>query len=175
LPNRAKKHDKLRADISLSDDLAQEVLGLKPSEKALARELLKIPSEAMVRHEAMIINEVSLILAEKRTALSVLRTGLAVLVLPISVLSILIAISRYYDPMRVIYLLAPLLGICFVLGVFGIYLIVRSWKRAYSLDHISVNLKRQNAHLNRLLTLMDPEKTGDGEGAHVKPHPPVSG
>jgi uncharacterized membrane protein len=84
-----------------------------------------------------------------------MRTGLNVLVLPASVLSVLIAISRYYDPMRVIYLLAPLLLISLFLSVFGVFLIYRSWRRTVSLDHISLNLKRQNAHLNNILSLMD--------------------
>lgn len=37
--------------------------------------------------DAIVINEVQLLLAEKRTSLSVMRTGIAVLVLPLSVLS----------------------------------------------------------------------------------------
>jgi hypothetical protein len=153
----------MRADIALQDEGEPETISkLAPSERELAKGLLEVPSKASIRHEAMIINEVSLLLAEKRTALSVLRTGLAVLVLPASVLSVLIAISRYYDPMHVIYLLAPLLGISFILSVFGVYLIVRSWKRTVSLDHISLSLKRQNAHLNKLLNLMDEHKREGG-------------
>jgi uncharacterized membrane protein YidH (DUF202 family) len=154
---RNKIH-KLRSEMALLSDTeeAEEAIGrLDADEAAFAEEYIKAPSKSMVRQEAMIINEVSLILAEKRTALSVLRTGLAILVLPMSVLSVLIAISRLYEPSKVIYLLAPLLGICFILGVFGIYLIVRAWRRSISLDLISMSLKRQNAHLNMLLSLMD--------------------
>ncbi|MDR2340224.1 MAG: hypothetical protein LBF40_08880 [Deltaproteobacteria bacterium] len=154
MPDRNQKRTKgLTAELALNEGMPEGIDSLEPGESAFAEGRLQLPSEAMVRHEAMIINEVSLILAEKRTALSVLRTGLAVLVLPTSVLSVLIAISRYYDPLRVMYLLAPLLGLCFVLGVFGVYLIVRSWRKAYSLDLISVHLVRQNAHLDSLLGL----------------------
>jgi uncharacterized membrane protein YidH (DUF202 family) len=115
----------------------------------------EVPSETQVRHESMLINEVSLILAEKRTALSVLRTGLAVLVLPLSVVSILVAVSRYYDPTQVYYLLVPLLGLSLVLAVFGLYLIFRSWHRATALDRISSALKKQNPYLRQLNELID--------------------
>lgn len=109
----------------------------------------------MVRHESMLINEISLILAEKRTALSVMRTGLAVLVLPLSVASVLIAISRYYDPAKVIYLLGPVLGISFLLAIFGLYLIVYSWRRSKNLESISRGLKRQNPQLSKLCDMVD--------------------
>ena len=41
--------------------------------------------------DTIVINEVQLVLAEKRTSLAVMRTGIAVLILPLSVLSVLIA------------------------------------------------------------------------------------
>jgi uncharacterized membrane protein YqjE len=104
----------------------------------------------------MLINEVSLILAEKRTALSVLRTGLAVLVLPLSVVSVLVAVSRMYDPAKVMYLLAPLLGLSVLLAIFGLYLIYRSFKKALSLDRLSQELKKQNPQLRLLAALMEP-------------------
>lgn len=47
--------------------------------------------------DPVIINEVQLLLAEKRTSLAVMRTGIAMLALPLSVISVLIATSKYYD------------------------------------------------------------------------------
>jgi uncharacterized membrane protein YidH (DUF202 family) len=76
--------------------------------------------------DAIAINEVQLILAEKRTSLAVMRTGIAVFALPLSVLSVLIATSRYYDITKVLHFLIPLLLLNSVLVVFGAYLIVRS-------------------------------------------------
>ena len=60
-------------------------------------------------NSALVINEVQMILAEKRTALSAMRTGIAVFALPLSVLSILVATSRYYDVLQVMHLLVPFL------------------------------------------------------------------
>jgi len=63
--------------------------------------------ECEVIPEGIIINEVQLVLAEKRTSLSVMRTGITVFVLPLSVLSVLIATSKYYDVLQVMHLILP--------------------------------------------------------------------
>ena len=65
--------------------------------------------------DAIAINEVQLVLAEKRTSLAVMRTGIAVLALPLSVISVLIATSRYYDIFHVLHFLVPL--VVFNLGL----------------------------------------------------------
>ena len=75
---------------------------------------------------SIVINEVQLLLAEKRTSLSVMRTGIAVLALPLSVISVLIATSKYYDALRVVHFLIPLGVLNLALTVLGVYLIIRS-------------------------------------------------
>lgn len=72
------------------------------------------------------INEVQLILAEKRTSLAVMRTGIAVLALPLSVISLLIATSKYYEIWHVLHFLIPLIVLNLSLIVLGSYLIVHS-------------------------------------------------
>lgn len=119
------------------------------------RAIERLPSSNDVRHESMLINEVTLVLAEKRTALSVMRTGLAILALPISVLSVLIVISRYYDPLKVIYMLGPLLSICVALTILGGYMIIRSLKRISQLNKVVLALKKQNAVLRELCVAMN--------------------
>ena len=76
--------------------------------------------------ESIIINEVQLLLAEKRTSLASLRTGIAIFAIPISVLSFLIATSKYYDVTHIIQLFVPLMIINAALVILGLYLIIRS-------------------------------------------------
>lgn len=121
----------------------------------LSRDLANLPSNAAIRHESMLINEINLVLAEKRTSLSVMRTGLAVLALPLSVFSVLVVISRYYDPLAVMYLLGPLLGLCAALTILGIYLIVKSLGRISQLSRVVLDLKRQNESLRELCGAMN--------------------
>ena len=95
--------------------------------------------------ETTIINEVQLLLAEKRTSLAALRTGIAVIALPLSVMSVLIATSKFYDIVHVIQLLMPVLVLCAALVLLGSYLIIRSIIRLHHHDrHISV-LKREHS------------------------------
>ena len=94
--------------------------------------------------EGIIINEVQLLLAEKRTSLATMRTGITVFVLPLSVLSVLIATSKYYDIVQVMPFIIPLLAICVALVLLGSYLIIRSVIRMRHQDSLIMQLKRKH-------------------------------
>jgi uncharacterized membrane protein YkgB len=94
--------------------------------------------------EGIIINEVQLLLAEKRTSLSTLRTGITVLVLPLSVLSVLIATSEFYNAFQVMPLIMALLIICAALIFLGSYLIIRAIIRIHHHDRLILKLKRKH-------------------------------
>ena len=113
------------------------------------------PSSEDMRRETVLINSVTLLLAEKRTSLSVMRTGLAILALPTSVVSVLIVISKYYEPADVIYLLGPLLALCVFLSILGCYLIAKSIRRINHLSQMVTKLKQRNAHLKGLSMIME--------------------
>ena len=93
------------------------------------------------RGSTIAINEAQLLLAEKRTALAVMRTGIAVLALPLSVLSVLIATSKYYHVLDVLYLIAPLSVLLLTLIVLGAYLIGHSVRRMRRYDHLIREIK----------------------------------
>ena len=95
--------------------------------------------------DTIVINEVQLVLAEKRTSLAVLRTGIAVLVLPLSVLSVLIATSRYYDFIHVLHLMVPLLILSSLLMIFGVYHVVRSIIRMHHYDQLILKIKQKHS------------------------------
>jgi uncharacterized membrane protein YidH (DUF202 family) len=97
------------------------------------------------KFDSIAINEVQVILAEKRTSLSVMRTGIAVLALPLSVMSFLIATSKYYSVPDVLHFLIPLgvLNLCLIF--FGAYLIIRSIIRMKHYDHFINDIKRKHS------------------------------
>ena len=76
-------------------------------------------SKADSELDATILNEVQVLLSEKRTSLSTMRTGIAVFAFPLSVLSILIATSRMYQLQEVMQWLVPLLLLNLGLTVLG--------------------------------------------------------
>lgn len=101
--------------------------------------------------DLMILNEVQLLLSEKRTALSSLRTGIAIFAFPLSVLSVLVATSQAYEPLRVLYWLVPLVVINLGLVGLAIYLIVHSFRRIHRYDRMIQEFKRQHTRLAPLL------------------------
>ena len=98
-------------------------------------------SEEKAVLNSIIINEVQLVLAEKRTSLSVMRTGIAVLALPLSVTSVLIATSKYYNVFQVLHLLIPLGILNLILVIFGAYLIIRSIFRMRHYERVIQEIK----------------------------------
>ena len=95
----------------------------------------------------IVINEIQLLLAEKRTSLAAMRTGIAVFVLPLSVLSVLIATSRYYEIVNVMHLLLPLLGLCAALVILGAYLVIRSIIKIRSEDQHILEIKKRHSRI----------------------------
>ena len=78
------------------------------------------------KFNAIVINEVQLLLAEKRTSLAIMRTGIAVLALPLSVIGLLIATSKYYNIFNVLHLVVPFGILNLGLILLGCYLITRA-------------------------------------------------
>ncbi len=101
--------------------------------------------------DSIAINEVQLVLAEKRTSLAIMRTGIAVLALPLSVTSVLIATSKYYDVLHVIHFLVPLGAINLALIVFGVYLIIRSIIRMRHYDRFIHEIKRKHSIIGEFI------------------------
>ena len=101
--------------------------------------------------DSIAINEVKLLLAEKRTSLAVMRTGIAVLALPLSVLSVLIATSKYYDVLHVLYYLVPLGMLSFVLVVIGGHLIIHSINQMRRYDQLINNIKLKHSVIGEFI------------------------
>ncbi len=87
------------------------------------------------------INDIQLLLAEKRTSLALMRTGIAVLALPLSVLSLLIATSKYYEAVDVLSFLIPLGILLSFLVALGVYLISHSMRRMHHNDALIHKIK----------------------------------
>ena len=95
--------------------------------------------------DSTVFGEIQLLLAEKRTALSSMRTGIAVFALPLSVLSVLVATSKYYDVIRVLHFLLPLLVLNAGLVVLGCYLVFHSVGRIRHYDRLIKELKLRHS------------------------------
>lgn len=108
-------------------------------------------SNANHKLDAVIINEVQLLLAEKRTSLATLRTGLAVLTLPLSVVSVLIVTSKYYDMLHVLPLLIPVVVVSTALTVLGFYLVARAVVRIRHYDQLIAGMKQKYSEIAQFI------------------------
>lgn len=101
--------------------------------------------------DAMHINAVKLILAEKRTSLASVRTGIAIIALPLTVVGLLIATSKYYDVLHVVALLVPLLVVCGALVMLGFYMITKAVVRIHHHDRMVRRIKRKHSGIASLM------------------------
>jgi uncharacterized membrane protein YidH (DUF202 family) len=101
--------------------------------------------------DSVVINEVQLLLAEKRTSLAVLRTGIAVLVLPLSVISVLIATSKYYDISKVLHLIIPLGVLNIILILLGVYLVIESIIKMKGYDYHIQQIKMKYSAISEFI------------------------
>lgn len=93
----------------------------------------------------ILINEVQLILAEKRTSLASLRTGIAVFAIPLSIMGALVATSRYYEIPDVLHLFIVVMVINALLLALGAYLIIRAVIKLRREDRMIADIKRRHS------------------------------
>lgn len=104
-------------------------------------------------NDILTINQIQLLLSEKRTSLSVLRTGIAILALPLSIFSALIATSKYYIIQHVWLLLSFVSLINFFLIGLSCYFIWHSIQQMHRYDALIQRLKIEHPHLKSFVNL----------------------
>ncbi len=109
------------------------------------------PSCSESDSDAVIMDEAKLVLAEKRTSMAMMRTGIAVFALPLSVLSLLIATSRYYDVVHVLYLIIPLAVVNVALLALGTHLVARALRQLRRYDMLINRLKTDHTMIGKFL------------------------
>lgn len=100
----------------------------------------------------LIVEEILVLLQEKRTALRMVRIGISAVIAQISILGFLIATSKYYEWMQVMHLWIPfaLLNLV-VLGVAG-YFIFGSLIQIRRLDRQILRYKSNHGKIAGIMT-----------------------
>lgn len=106
--------------------------------------------EIAVDHK-LVIQEVQLLLAEKRTSFALLRTGVSVALLPLSVWTVLIATSALWNIWDSWWMLTPLMLIAAVLFGLGAYLIGHALHHLAHTDRVLMGLRQSDTLLEDLL------------------------
>jgi len=137
-------------ETSLANLVKEMLLCARPKTENFFNKEYKL-TEDESRVNTIAINEVQLLLAEKRTSLAVMRTGIAVLALPLSLISLLIATSKYYDFLKVLRLLIPLGVLNLCLLILGGYLIIRSIIRMKNYDRYIHEIKLKHSIIGEFI------------------------
>ena len=97
--------------------------------------------------DSLIVEEILVLLQEKRTALRMVRIGISAVIAEITILGLLIATSRYYKWMEVMHLWIPfaLLNLV-VLGIAG-YFIFGSLIHIHRLDRQIIRFKKSHGRI----------------------------
>jgi uncharacterized membrane protein YidH (DUF202 family) len=103
-------------------------------------------------NECSIIDEIQVLLEEKRTSLSVMRTGIAIFIVQMFIFGFLIATSRSYHFLEVMHLTIPFYIINACLMMLAYYLIIFSLIRIRRHDRTITELKKRH---RRVAELMD--------------------
>jgi hypothetical protein len=121
---------------------------------AAVKELAEAPKEEKkqiaVDHK-LVINEVQLLLAEKRTSFALLRTGVSVALVPLSLISLLIATSKLWNVWDVYWILVPLALVLMLLVSLGGYLILHALHHLAHNDRVLIGLRASDTLLEDLL------------------------
>jgi uncharacterized membrane protein YidH (DUF202 family) len=98
------------------------------------------------------LQEIQVILAEKRTSLSLLRTGITIYALPLSVLSFLVVTSKLYEVQDITFLFASLMALVIFLVVLGTFFVYRALSRIHAHDHRIAELRKEHRFLERVIS-----------------------
>jgi uncharacterized membrane protein YidH (DUF202 family) len=106
---------------------------------------------AGLQQRSFVLNELQLLLAEKRTALATMRTGITIFALPLSVVTFLIATSSFYNVFSVLPVLLPLAAVSGGLVLFGLHLIYSAFRTQRWIDRKMDGLRRSDRVVNSLV------------------------
>ena len=102
-------------------------------------------------NERVIIEDIQVLLEEKRTSLMVMRTGIAIFVFQIFIFGFLIATSKFYHFLEVMHMSIPFYIINACLMVLAYYLIITSLIRTRRYDRIITELKKKHRRISGLI------------------------
>jgi len=112
------------------------------SHKDLAKAILQ---------KSLLINEVQMLLSEKRTSLSSMRTGIAINAIPLSLLVLMVTMSKYYEVSEMVWEIGTLSSFCILLLCIGTYMILRSLKKLHDYDRIILEIKKKHKSIGRFI------------------------
>ena len=102
-------------------------------------------------NEPLLINEVQLLLAEKRTYYALLRTGIAIFSVPLTMIGFLLATARYHQLFDQPSIAGVTLAGLFVVSALGLWLTQRAGRKVHHLNDLINQIRDENNRLAELV------------------------
>lgn len=101
--------------------------------------------------QRLLMNEVNLLLADKRTSYALLRTGVTVAIVPLSLWTFLIATSKLWNPFDLIWFLIPFALVTLSLFGLGAYLILHALGHLRHTEAVLTGIRQSDTMIGELL------------------------
>ena len=101
--------------------------------------------------DCLIVEEILVLLQEKRTALRMVRIGISAVIAEITILGLLIATSRYYKWMGIMHLWIPFVLLNLIVLAIAVYFIFGSLVHIHHLDRQVLRYKKSHGVLSNLM------------------------
>jgi len=101
--------------------------------------------------DTLIVEEILVLLQEKRTALRMVRIGISAVIAEITILGLLIATSRYYKWIEVMHLWIPFVLLNLIVLALAGYFIFGSLIHIHRLDRQVLRFKKSHGVLSNLM------------------------
>jgi archaellum biogenesis protein FlaJ (TadC family) len=101
--------------------------------------------------EAILLNEIELLLAEKRTNFSLFRTGIAVATLPLTVIIFLIATNEYHKVFDNKFYLMLIVLILTLLALGGVFMAIKASRKIKKVDKAVLKIEKDNRRIKNII------------------------
>lgn len=101
--------------------------------------------------EAILLNEIELLLAEKRTNFSLLRTGIAIATLPLTVAIFLIATKDFHNAFDNNFYLFTILLFFGLIIASGIFMTVFAGRKIKKVDKAVLRIQKENKRVKNII------------------------
>jgi uncharacterized membrane protein YidH (DUF202 family) len=101
--------------------------------------------------ESLLLNELQVLLSEKRTYFSILRTGLAIVTVPFTVIIFLVATATYHHLFENTWFGAALIAILLGISVAGTYISYQASLKIGKLNNYIRTAEKHNKRIDEII------------------------
>lgn len=112
-----------------------------------------MPGNKKTKHtnEQLLLNEIQLLLAEKRTYFALLRTGMAIFTMPLTIVAVLAGTSEYHAVFKSFWIGFITISFLLAISLVGLSLFYGAEKKIKRLDHMIRLIEKENKRIAEIL------------------------